>query len=207
MFIQKSMEQAKVAGFLTPEDQAIRRAQELERIKKMEILPPGFLLKEEQLKEKFTPTKEDARTQNLMFVIGAEVIPKKKKRGFEGLPLKYKSENELAKAVSDYFAESDRIHNPLTITGLALWLDTSKETFDDVLAGKYGFPFFFVISQAYLRIENYCELQLFLNKNTTGALAYLHHWFSWSAQKKDEITATVNVNSAQAIEEADEKKG
>lgn len=100
-----------------------------------------------------------------------------------GRPPKWASPQELQKLVDAYFAEmetpkvmGDMIYfEPVTITGLALALDTSRETLCNY---EEKDEFFDTVKRAKLRCENYAEKQLYLGKSATGAIFSLKN-FGW----------------------------
>lgn len=48
-----------------------------------------------------------------------------------GRPLKFKSVEELDTKIAEYFAYCDEQKKPYTVTGLAIYLDTSRETISE----------------------------------------------------------------------------
>ena len=75
------------------------------------------------------------------------------KKSSVGRPMKFKSVKELQEKIDAYFAKTP-LHEQ-TITGLALFLGTSRETLCDYQArDKYSDT----IKKAKLRVEHACEL-------------------------------------------------
>lgn len=128
-----------------------------------------------------------------------------------GRPLKFKSVEELQAKIDAYFAECDphivtktvlkfdkkldeyfekevRVMTtqiPYTITGLALALDTSRETLLDYEAKD---EYSDTVKRAKLKIHNYTELKLF-ESNATGPIFNLKNNYGW--KDKTEVDARV----------------
>jgi hypothetical protein len=94
-----------------------------------------------------------------------------------GRPKKFRDIAELQAMVSAYFNECERKDEPLTVTGLALALDTSREVLMHV-ERNYEQEFVDTIKRAKLRCENYAEKQIFSGKNAAGPIFALknHGW-------------------------------
>jgi hypothetical protein len=111
-----------------------------------------------------------------------------------GRPLKFKTVEELEKAIQAYFDEVAKdfqkdsngiIHQaPLTITGLALALDTTRQTLMDYQERD---EFTDTVKRAKTVIENYAEKRLFGN-NATGAIFALKN-FGWKDKTEQDITS------------------
>jgi hypothetical protein len=121
-------------------------------------------------------------------------------------PLKFKSVKELQLKIDEYFEScyetvviknkkgnsilnedgtektEKRLIRPFTITGLALHLDTTRDTLLDY-EKKDGFSD--TIKKAKLRIENFAEEQLFNGKNPAGVIFNLVNNYSrWSNKQE-----------------------
>lgn len=97
-----------------------------------------------------------------------------------GRPLKFKTLKSLQTKIDAYFKsckpnKQNPQGEPLTITGLALALDTSRET---LLNYEGREEFFDAIKRAKLRVENFAEKQLFTSKSPTGPIFALKN-FDW----------------------------
>lgn len=109
-----------------------------------------------------------------------------------GRPLKFSSPEELQQKVDDYFDSlidprySGEIpyYEPATITGLALALDTTRETLCNYQE-KDGFTD--TVKRAKMRVEHYAEKQLYLGKAAAGPIFALKN-FGWS--DKSEVDNT-----------------
>lgn len=97
-------------------------------------------------------------------------------------PLKFQSVEELQSAIDAYFAglvDADgKQIRPVTITGLALALDTTRQTLMDYQGRE---EFTDAIVRAKLRCECYAEEQLFVGRNPHGAQFALKN-FGWKDQ-------------------------
>lgn len=98
------------------------------------------------------------------------------------LPIKFKSPEELQEKINGYFAMCDELNKPYTITGMALYLDTTRVTLLDY-KGKPKFKS--IVSKAKLKCENYAEEQLYTNKHTIGIIFNLKNNYGW--QDKTEL--------------------
>lgn len=133
-----------------------------------------------------------------------------------GRPRKFKTIEELQNALENYFnscyqefVERDKNGNPLydengklmkymvqtepfTVTGLALALDTTRETLMDIqkLKSNYTQEYSDAITRAKLRCENYAEKQLFLAKSANGPQFALKN-FGWV--DRQEIDQTIHT--------------
>ena len=102
-----------------------------------------------------------------------------------GRPLKFKSAAELEGKIEDYFAECVRTGEPLTVTGLALALDTTRETLMDYQE-KNGYSD--AVKRAKLRIENAYEKRLIARGN--GGDIFALKQFGW----KDRMELSGNMS-------------
>lgn len=110
-----------------------------------------------------------------------------------GRPLKFQSVEELQEKANAYFSscyDSDgKIIRPITITGLALALDTSRETLMNYEARE---EFFDTIKRAKLRVENYAEERLY-GPHPTGAIFALKQ-FNWKDKHETEHSGSMQVH-------------
>lgn len=95
-----------------------------------------------------------------------------------GQPLKFSSPEELQKKIDAYFAMCDEKGKPYTITGLAVFLDTTRETIMDY-AGRDNYSD--TVRKAKLKIHSYAEESLWTARNATGIIFnlknnYPQHW-------------------------------
>lgn len=86
-------------------------------------------------------------------------------------PYKYTSAEELQKLVDEYFLMCDEKKKPYTITGLALALDSSRQT---LLEYEKESPpdradYSYIIKRAKLLVENYAE-ELLLTEGGSGPI-------------------------------------
>lgn len=119
--------------------------------------------------------------------------PEEKNLG--GRPPKFSDKEMLQKQIDDYFAglfdEEGKLKKPATITGLALALDTTRETLCDY-AEKPAFSD--TIKRAKTRVEQFAEEQLYLGKNAAGPIFALKN-FGWSdKQQIDHTTKGESIN-------------
>jgi hypothetical protein len=114
-----------------------------------------------------------------------------------GRPLKFKSPQEIEDAANEYFNECNKKHRPLTITGLAIALDTDRRTLLNYEDKEEFFPTIKKIKQ---KVENYAEECLYdKDVPTTGVIFNLKNNYGWV--DKQELDANVNGEIVVDIED------
>lgn len=104
-----------------------------------------------------------------------------------GRPLKFKSPEDLEEMIAGYFTDCDENERPYTITGLALWLDTSRETLLDYQERP---EFSDAIKRAKVKCENWVEENALMNKvNPTTAIFNLKNNYGWKDKVEQDITS------------------
>lgn len=99
-----------------------------------------------------------------------------------GRPLKFKTVEELDQKIDEYFSNCDQTERPYTITGLALALDTSRET---LLNYEARDEYFDTIKRAKLRCQNWVEDNMLINKaNSTAAIFNLKNNYGWKDRQE-----------------------
>lgn len=93
-----------------------------------------------------------------------------------GRPLKFKTVKELQEKIDAYFEDCDKNDRPLTITGLALALDTTR---DILIAYEERDGFSNAIKKAKQRCQAFAEEQLFTNRNTAGVIFNMVNNYGW----------------------------
>lgn len=106
-----------------------------------------------------------------------------------GKPLKFQTPDDLQKAVDAYFARCKENDEPLTITGLALALDTTRETLMDYEAKD---DYSDTIKRAKLKIEHAYELRN-IKRGNAGDIFALKN-FGWKDKTENEVNIAGNVN-------------
>lgn len=104
-----------------------------------------------------------------------------------GRPLKFKSVKELGTKCDAYFLDCDEKKIPYTITGLALFLDSSRETLCEYAEGK-GRQAIFVdtIKKAKCKVEYAYELRG-MDKNTSFDIFRLKN-MGWKDKQDVDVT-------------------
>lgn len=115
-----------------------------------------------------------------------------------GRPRKWNTPEELQKDIDEYFKNCSENKIPLTITGLALALDTTRETLMDY---QNNDEFSYTIKRAKLHIENAYEQRLIVNGRAGDIFALKN--FGW--KDKQEIEADVNSDININIELSDDE--
>ena len=90
----------------------------------------------------------------------------------------WKTPEELKKDIDAYFDECERLEKPLLITGLALALNTSRQTlinYEKNLGGNFDT----IIKKAKLMCENFAEGYLYSGKKVAGAIFNLKNNYGW----------------------------
>lgn len=103
-----------------------------------------------------------------------------------GRPLKFSSVEEMEEKIQEYFKTTP--DEELTITGLALALDTDRKT---LINYENRDDFFNTIKKAKTKIENSYEKSLRKNGRTGDIFALKN--FGWT--DKQEIDSSINVNN------------
>lgn len=94
-----------------------------------------------------------------------------------GRPLKYKNKEEIDQAIKAYFERCEESGKPLTMSGLAVWLDMDRRSLVN-----YGNreEFFLSIKRARAMIEASTEERMLMNElNVTGAIFSLKNNYGW----------------------------
>lgn len=104
-----------------------------------------------------------------------------------GRPLKFATVEDMQRQIDDYFAVCLKTEEPLTITGLAIALDTDRQT---LLNYEKRDEYFDTVKRAKSIIENAYEKRLIQNGRAGDIFALKN--FGW--RDKQEIENTVNVN-------------
>lgn len=94
-----------------------------------------------------------------------------------GRPLLFGSVEELQKRIDDYFHYCDRKEKPYTITGLAVFLDTSRQTLINYEGRN---EYFDTIKKAKDQCEAYLEEGMMTNKlNPTACIFSAKNNYGW----------------------------
>jgi hypothetical protein len=115
-------------------------------------------------------------------------------------PLKYKDVKSLDKHIEGYFKDAEAKGRPLTISGLALALGTTRQT---LLEYEQRDEFIDTIKRAKLRIENWTEEQLFTSPRTAGVIFNLTNNFSWTNKQREKNEANPWSGWVELMKEAD----
>lgn len=114
-----------------------------------------------------------------------------------GRPPKWNTPEELQAEIDKYFAGCEKTGEPLTITGLALALDTYRDVLMDY---QNKDEFSNTVKRAKQRIENAYEKRLIANGRAGDIFALKN--FGW--KDKQEIEADINSEVNINIELSDE---
>ena len=106
-----------------------------------------------------------------------------------GRPLKFETVEILQEKIDAYFSDCEINEIPLTITGLALALDTDRQT---LMNYELRDEFFDTIKRAKLKIENAYEIRN-INRGNGGDIFALKN-FNWT--DRQEVVSTVKVEKS-----------
>ena len=111
-----------------------------------------------------------------------------------GRPLKYKNKEEIDQAIRAYFERCEEIGKPLTMSGLAVWLDMDRRSLVN-----YGNreEFFLSIKRARAMIEASTEERMLMNElNVTGAIFSLKNNYGWVEKQeiKEEADNKITIS-------------
>ncbi len=106
-----------------------------------------------------------------------------------GRPRKY-TPSQAQKLIDGFFNHCDKAEKPYTITGLALALDTSRQSLcnwierEDEMAA--------VVERAKTRVEHFLEELLLTARNPVGAIFALKN-HGWSDRQQLEVSGTLDL--------------
>lgn len=117
-----------------------------------------------------------------------------------GRPNKFKTVEEMQKAIDEYFAYCEENGKPYTISGLAYALDTTRRTLLDYQDNE---KFSHTITKAKAKIERFNE-ELLFSKDvpTVGVIFNLKNNYNWA--DKQEIAAEVSNDVTINVELSDD---
>lgn len=119
-----------------------------------------------------------------------------------GRPLKFQDVDKLQEMIDDYFETMDKEKRPYTICGLAVHLDTCRDT---LLEYQDKQEFSDTIKKAKDKIQAWTEEQLYRNTQVTGVIFNLKNNYGW--KDKTEIESTNrNYNIDNMTEEEIDKE-
>lgn len=105
-----------------------------------------------------------------------------------GRPKKFESPEQLQLEIDKYFKTMDKEQRPYTISGLALFLDTTRETLLDY-ENKYE-NYSDTVKKAKLKILNFNEESLYTNRNVTGVIFNLKCNFGFQDSQNINISSS-----------------
>jgi len=123
-----------------------------------------------------------------------------------GQPMKFPNVKDLQDNIDEYFVMCTDKHKPYTITGLCLWLDTTRNTLMSYekcmeinwlkgLSDEAKAIYVNTIKRAKLRCENYAEEQLLdpnTRKSPIGSIFALKN-YGW-ADRQEIVQTNNNIN-------------
>lgn len=110
-----------------------------------------------------------------------------------GRPLKFITPDDLEDQIQGYFTYCDLEKKPYSITGLAVYLDTSRET---LINYEERPEFFDAIKRAKAKCESWVEENAMLNKtNATFAIFNLKNNYGWKDVLENRNTVKMEVTN------------
>ena len=127
-----------------------------------------------------------------------------------GRPLKFKTAKGLKTKITKYFKECEDKKKPLTITGLALALDTNRQTLleyeGEVEGREKKDPLYAdTIKKAKLMCEAFAEERLFSGGTVAGVIFNLKNNYGWKDEQKIEHSGDVNIGGFNYVKPKDNK--
>ena len=129
-----------------------------------------------------------------------------------GKPRKFKSPEEMQKAIDEYFdeititktnnegKEYQKYVRPPTVTGLAYALGTTRKTLLDY-QNKYEEEYRNTITRAKTKIEMYSEEQLYRGQGKTNGIQFnLKNNFGWKDKQEVEHSGDMGVQIVDDVE-------
>jgi len=101
---------------------------------------------------------------------------------------KWKTPKALKKDIDEYFKMCVDKEKPLTISGLALALDTNRQTLLNY-ENNMGKDFDALIKKAKLMCENFAEEFLFTGKNVAGTIFNLKNNYGYKDRQDIDLTS------------------
>lgn len=109
----------------------------------------------------------------------------------------------MQEQIDNYFRTCDEKGDPYLITGLALALDTTRETLLDYEDKE---DYSDTIKKAKLKCQSYTEKHLYSGKNATGAIFSLKNNYGWKDKTEQEIDLTSQGESMAPVAEETRQK-
>ncbi len=117
----------------------------------------------------------------------------RKKQTGPGRPLKF-THKKMKEKIDAYFKDCKENKRPLTITGLALALDTSRGTLKDYEYNR-GDEFSDTIKRAKLMCQNFAEEYLFTGKHVAGAIFNLVNNYGWENKMHQKVKVASDLSN------------
>lgn len=102
----------------------------------------------------------------------------------------FKTKKELDDKIEAYFKYCDEVNKPYTMSGLAVYLGTCRQTV--INYGKSDLHFD-SIKKAKARVEAYAEEKLYRESQVTGIIFNLKENFGWKDKVETEHTGSLDV--------------
>ena len=114
-----------------------------------------------------------------------------------GKPLKYKNKEEILKIAERYFRKCEREEEPLTVTGLAIALDTTRKTMMEwERRDDYGNT----IKKIKARVEHYIEKMTISGKIAPAVGIFCLKNFDWTDKQIIDANITGDISLGGAFD-------
>lgn len=117
-------------------------------------------------------------------------MAKKARKKPLGRPRKYTA-SQAQRLIDEYFQNCQDNDTPCTITGLALALDTSRQSLCEWV--ERGDELGAVIKRAKVRVENYVEELLLSSRSPGGPIFWLKN-FGWSDRQELNVSGGMDID-------------
>lgn len=107
--------------------------------------------------------------------------------------MKFPTPQDLQDACDAYFKNCDAKEKPYTITGLALWLGTDRDTLLDYKNGKHGDEYSYSYKEALMKCHNFAEERLYGDKQVAGVIFNLKNNYGWKDKQEVENSGESSI--------------
>jgi len=114
-----------------------------------------------------------------------------------GKPLKYKNKEEILKIAERYFRKCERDEEPLTVTGLAIALDTTRKT---MMEWERREDYGNTIKKIKARVEHYVEKMTISGKIAPAVGIFVLKNFDWTDKQIIDANITGDISLGGAFE-------
>jgi len=107
-----------------------------------------------------------------------------------GRPPKYDSAEKLQKKIDEYFGMCEQKEKPLTVLGLCVYLDITRETLCEYEKNE---KFSDTVKKAKRKIEAWTEEQLYRKEQVAGVIFSLKNNYGWRDRHEFEHSGEMEI--------------